>query len=159
VLVPLALDRVLELRDRGALLDTREPLDFARGSLPGSINIGLEGTFATWAGTLLDRDRPVVILAEPGRETESALRLGRIGLDRVEGYLEGGPAAVAFSRLERSERLSADALAVKLRDPKPPIVLDVRTPGERKIKHIPGSLHVPLDELRSRLGEVPRHAW
>ena len=76
------------------LLDTRDPFSFAKRHVAGSINIGLDGTFATWAGTLLDRERPVVLLAEPGREREAAMRLGRIGFDRVLGYLEGGPEAM-----------------------------------------------------------------
>ena len=159
VLVPLSIERVLELRDAGGqLLDTRDPSDFARGCVPGSVNIGLEGAFATWAGTLLDRERPVVILAEPGREAESALRLGRIGLDRVAGYLEGGPGALARSHLRHADRVSAEGLAARLRGPDPPIVLDVRNAGERDAKHIPGSLHLPLDQLRTRLGDVPRRS-
>ncbi len=88
VLQPLSLDEVLRLGDAGAqILDVRDAAEYAKGHLAGSINIGLGGQYATWAGTLLDRDKPIVIIAEPGREHEAALRLGRIGFDHVSGYL------------------------------------------------------------------------
>src|SRR6266436_125771 len=74
-LTPKTLDEVLALQASGAqLLDTRDPVDFAAAHLTGTINIGLGGQYATWAGTLLSRDQPIVILADPGREGESALR-------------------------------------------------------------------------------------
>src|SRR5580700_6700821 len=96
VLRPVALDEVIRLGDSGAqVLDVRDAAEFAKGHVAGSINIGLGGQYATWAGTLLDRARPIVIIAEPGREQEAALRLGRIGFDQVLGYLEGGMAALA----------------------------------------------------------------
>src|SRR5882672_2870314 len=80
VLHPVELDEVLKMGDAGAqILDVRDAAEYAKGHLAGSINIGLGGQYATWAGTLLDRIRPIVIVAEPGREGEAALRLGRIG--------------------------------------------------------------------------------
>src|SRR5262249_16379993 len=94
-LTPLSLDRVLELQVRGAPgLDSREPAEFGATHLAGSINIGLGGQYATWAGTILNREQPIVIIANPGAEHESALRLGRIGFDHVEGYLQGGLASL-----------------------------------------------------------------
>ena len=93
---PLALDRVLELQAGGAqLLDTRDPAEFAAAHLDGSINIGLGGEYATWAGTVLQHDTPIVVIADPGREEEAAVRLGRIGFDRVAGYLKDGMASLA----------------------------------------------------------------
>ena len=87
---PLTLDAVLELQAAGAqILDTRDAVEFASAHLAGSINIGLVGQFATWAGTVLNRQHPIVIIADPGRENESAIRLGRIGFDHVAGYFEG----------------------------------------------------------------------
>ena len=87
----LSLDRALELHANGAqLLDTREPAEFASSHLAASINIALSGQYATWAGTLLDRSRPIVIIANPGRENESAVRLGRIGFDNIAGFLKDG---------------------------------------------------------------------
>src|SRR5438128_3099902 len=76
---PLTLDRVLALQAAGAqVLDTREPVEFAAAHLRGSLNIGLGGQYATWAGTILGHERPIVIVSDPGRENESAMRLGRI---------------------------------------------------------------------------------
>src|SRR4029453_1782271 len=90
-LKPLTIDHVLALQNAGAqVLDTRDPTDFAAAHLRGSINIALGGQYATWAGTVLDRERPIVVIADPGREQESALRLGRIGFDQVVGYLQDG---------------------------------------------------------------------
>src|SRR5271154_6507456 len=78
---PLTLDGVLALQAAGAqILDTRDAAEFASAHLAGSINIGLVGQYATWVGTVLDRKHPIVIIADPGRENESAVRLGRIGL-------------------------------------------------------------------------------
>ena len=86
VLKPVELDELLELGDKGAqILDVRDPAEYAKGHLAGSINVGLGGQYATWAGTVLDRAKLIVIVAEPGREQEAALRLGRIGFDHVLG--------------------------------------------------------------------------
>src|SRR3984957_5959818 len=91
VLHPVELDEVIRLGDAGAqILDARDAAEYAKGHLARSINVGLGGQYATWAGTVLDRDKPIVIIAEPGREQEAALRLGRIGFDHVKGYLQSG---------------------------------------------------------------------
>jgi len=88
---PLGLDEVVRHQNAGAqVLDVRPPVDFARHHLVGSVNISLSGAYATWAGTVLDQQQPIVLVAEPGQEEEAAMRLGRIGFDHVVGYLEGG---------------------------------------------------------------------
>jgi hydroxyacylglutathione hydrolase len=88
---PLPLDSVLGLQSAGAqILDTRDPVEFAAAHLKGSINIGLGGQYATWAGTVLNREDPIVIIASPSREKEAAIRLGRIGFDHIVGYLKDG---------------------------------------------------------------------
>jgi glyoxylase-like metal-dependent hydrolase (beta-lactamase superfamily II)/rhodanese-related sulfurtransferase len=158
-LAPLPLDRVLELLAEGAeVVDTRDPTDFAAAHLEGSVNIGLGGPYATWAGTLLNRDRPIVIVADPGRERESALRLGRIGFDRIAGYLEGG--LLSLDRrpdLTRSTpRLGAMLAADRLHDARPPLLLDVRTAQEWNEKRVPGAVHVPLNQLPERMTDLPR---
>jgi len=158
-LKPLKLDDVLRLEGAGAqILDVRDPAAFAAAHLVGSINIGLGGTYATWAGTLLSREKPIVIIAEPGREHEAETRLGRIGFDHVAGYLEGGMQALASrpDLVRRSERLDPATLAQELQSPDPPVILDVRSPGERKTKRIENSLHLPLNHLCERLLEVPQ---
>jgi rhodanese-related sulfurtransferase/glyoxylase-like metal-dependent hydrolase (beta-lactamase superfamily II) len=159
VLQPVALDEVIRLGDAGAqVLDVREPAEFAKGHLAGSVNIGLGGQYATWAGTLLDRAKPIVIVAEPGREYEAALRLGRIGFDHVMGYLDGGMAALAArpDLVWPTERVSAAMVAEELAGTDPPLVLDIRNPGEWQTRHIPESLNIPLNQIQERIAEVPR---
>src|SRR5437867_2162854 len=91
VLTPLSLEQVMASADAGAqLLDVRDPNEFAQSHLRGSINVGLAGQYATWAGTVLTRERAIVLIAEPGREQEAATRLGRIGFDEIAGYLAAG---------------------------------------------------------------------
>ena len=159
---PLKLDHVLALQDsaHAQLLDTRDPADFAAVHLAGSINVGLGGQYATWAGTVLSRDRPIVIIADPGREPESATRLGRIGFDHIVGYLEDGLQSIA-SRPEltiSTERLSAQVAADRVHaqtDDGAPVLIDVRAPRERDQKRIPGSLSIPLNHLAERTSELP----
>src|SRR6202043_1792493 len=96
VLHPIDLEEVLRMGDAGAqILDIRDPGEYAKGHLAGSINIGLGGQYPSWAGTVLDRAKPIVIIAEPGREQEAALRLGRVGFDHVKGYLLRGREGLA----------------------------------------------------------------
>jgi hydroxyacylglutathione hydrolase len=156
---PLPLQLVLELQAAGAqVLDVRDPGDFAKGHLAGSINVGLGGQYATWAGTVLDRERPIVIVAEPGREEEAATRLGRIGFDEVAGFLEGGIQTLETrpELLVRTERVNATVLAEQLASSMPPLVLDVRTPREWETAHIAGSLNTPLNHLQERLLDLSR---
>ncbi len=155
---PIPLYGVLALRDVGAqILDTREPGDFAAAHLKGSINVGLNGQFATWAGTVLDRDHPIVIVADPGKEREAATRLGRIGFDHVAGYLQGGLSSVdgRDDLQSGTERLSPQVAAERLQTGTP-VVIDVRGPGERAQRHISGDVSIPLTQLQRRIEEVPR---
>lgn len=158
VLKPLTLDEVVRMRNSGAqLLDVRDASEFAGAHLSGSLNIGLGGQFATWCGTLLDREKPIVIIASPGQEREAATRLGRIGFDRVGGYLKDGMKAAESSPglVQNTSCLAATTIAEQLASPFPPMILDVRTEKERRDKHIEGSLHIPLNHLRERIHELP----
>jgi len=158
-LKPLTIDHVLALQNVGAqLLDTRDPTDFAAAHLRGSINIGLGGQYAIWAGTVLDRERPIVVIADPGREQESALRLGRIGFDQVVGYLQDGMLSLqARPDLTTSTvRLSAALAAERLASADPPVLIDVRSPDEYNQKHLTGSLTIPLNRLTSSVTKLPR---
>jgi len=156
----LTLDAVLALKADGAqILDTRDPDEFGAAHLTGSINIGLGGQYATWAGTMLDRKHPIVIIAAPGREAESAIRLGRIGFDHVAGYLQNGLHSLE-SRPElitKTEHLSAPFAAELLSSSQPPLVVDVRAPREREQKHIGGSLSIPLNRLTENLERLPKN--
>lgn len=154
-LAPMSLADVRAAAERGAVvLDTRPADAFAAGHLSGSLNVGLAGKFATWAGTLVSPDDDVILVTEPGKESESATRLGRIGLDKVLGYLDGGPAAVESPGA--LESVTVDALRGELDGDGAPLVLDVRTAREWEGGHIDGSLNVPLNQLARRLDEVPR---
>jgi rhodanese-related sulfurtransferase len=165
-LKPLALDDVLRLKSEGAqLVDVRDAAYFEAGHLRDNLNIGLSGQYATWAGTLLDLERPIVVITDPGREYEAEMRLGRIGFDRVAGHLEGGMQALASrpdlpELIARTERISPEELAEELARPAdasgPVFVLDVRAAQEWKQSRIEGSENVPLNRLRTRLGDVPR---
>jgi glyoxylase-like metal-dependent hydrolase (beta-lactamase superfamily II)/rhodanese-related sulfurtransferase len=159
VLRPLDLDETLRQRQAGAyVLDVRDPGDWTAAHFAGSINIGLGGQFATWAGTLLDRGRPIVLVAEPEREQEAAMRLGRIGFDHVVGYLDGGMLALAQrpDLVRATERVTAAELAERLGAAEAPAVLDVRNDGEHRTKRIAGSLNIPLSKLEARLEELPK---
>jgi glyoxylase-like metal-dependent hydrolase (beta-lactamase superfamily II)/rhodanese-related sulfurtransferase len=156
---PIPLDEAVRLKNAGAtLLDVRDPAVYAAGHLAGSTNVGLGGRFASWCGTVLDRERRIVVIAEPGREQEAVLRLGRIGYDQVEGYLEGGPAAFeGHEELRRSHpRIEVAELAEQLSGDHPPLVLDVRTPTEWEAGHVEGSVNAPLQTLGEHLDALPR---
>ncbi len=160
VLNPLTLDEVLQLREqRAQMLDVRDPSEFAAAHLIGSTHVGLGGQFAMWCGTILDRDKPIVIVADPGRETEAATRLGRIGFDHIAGYLEGGMHALESrpDLMRHTARVTAQVLAERLNGSDPPHVLDVRTESEWDQKRIVGAIHVPLSQLQKRIDEVPRN--
>jgi len=155
----LNLDQLLALQAVGAqVLDTRDPAEFAAAHLIGSINVGLGGQYATWAGTVLSREKPIVIIADPGREHEAAMRLGRIGFDQVVGYLENGLHSIESRRelTASTERLSPQVAAERVATAeRAPLMVDVRAPGERQQKHIVGSVGIPLSHLGERLSELP----
>lgn len=140
------------------ILDVRDAAEYAKGHLAGSINIGLGGQYATWAGTVLDRDMPILIIAEPGREQEAALRLGRIGFDHLKGYLRGGMQALAErpDLVWPTERITAQMVAEELAAADPPLILDIRNPREWATKHIAESVNIPLNHLQERIDEIPR---
>lgn len=158
VLKPLSLAELLARMDSGAqVLDVRDPAEFSAGHLAGSINIGLGGQFASWAGTVLDREQPILLVASPGLEKQAATRLGRIGFDHVGGYLDLGMAALEShsEHVARTPRIAATALAEQMASATTPLLLDVRADKERRDKFIEGSLHIPLNHLHERVGELP----
>jgi rhodanese-related sulfurtransferase/glyoxylase-like metal-dependent hydrolase (beta-lactamase superfamily II) len=162
-LKPLSLPDVLAAQKSGAqLLDVRDGIDFEGGHLRGTLNIALNGKYATWAGSLLEHDRPIVVIAEEGGEEEAVMRLGRIGFDNVAGYLDGGMNALTSREdlVERTERITAPALAEWLAGTRvefgpAPVVIDVRNEAERAGGHIEGSLNIPLPHLEERVREIP----
>jgi glyoxylase-like metal-dependent hydrolase (beta-lactamase superfamily II)/rhodanese-related sulfurtransferase len=153
----LAVAEAEALAKAGApVLDTRDPADFAGAHWKGSINVGLDGKFANWAGSVIAAGKPVVVIAEAGREKEAATRLSRVGLDAA-GVLDKGMAALDKrpDLVARTPRLTARALSEKLSAADAPLVVDVRTPAEREGGFIPGSVFVPLAKWPAAKDEVP----
>jgi hydroxyacylglutathione hydrolase len=141
--------------DTGALiLDTRSPSSFGKGFIPGSINIGIEGSFAVWAGTLIpDIAQRILIVADPGREHEVITRLARVGYDHAIGYLEGGFDAWKASGkdIDVIQSVSAESLAMLLKaDPKTN-VLDVRKQSEYDSEHLVDAINMPLDYINENM--------
>ena len=155
---PLGIDEVMRLKSQGAeVVDVREAADFEGAHLAGSINIGLKGKYATWCGSILSHEHPIVVVADPGSEEEAVMRLGRIGFDNVAGYLRDGMAAVE-SRPELIRvisRITAPALAGQLTESPKPFILDVRSEKEWQSGHLACSHNIPLTHLRERMTEVP----
>lgn len=154
----LSLDEVLSAQRRGVqVVDVRDPADFEGAHLVGTINIGLDGKYATWAGTILDKAAPIVVIADSDRVEEAVMRLGRIGFDLVEGYLEHGMAALESrpDLVETTDRITAEALHEQLVSESAPLVVDVRAEKEWSGGHLEGSLNVPLNQLVGRIGEIP----
>ncbi len=141
----------------GLVLDTRPASQYGAGHIPGSIHIGLSGQFASWAGTLLPAETPIVLVAEdPERVSEAHLRLARVGLEKIAGFLSGGVLAWHESGrpLARTEQISVDELARRLETGEVAQLVDVRRPGEWNSGHIAQARHVPLHELAARVEEL-----
>jgi glyoxylase-like metal-dependent hydrolase (beta-lactamase superfamily II)/rhodanese-related sulfurtransferase len=151
--VPLDLEAVLaHQRDGAAVLDTREATDYAAGHLRGSIEIGLGGRFAEYAGDVVRPHQPVVLVGEPGAELEAKVRLARIGFDHVVGYL-ADPVRAFLEHPEhvvRSSRVGVDDLARRLDEGLEVQLVDVRNPGEVALGIIEGSTVLPLAQLLDR---------
>lgn len=131
------------------ILDTRPSGTFTQGFVPGSISIGLDGRFAEWAGSLLPFDVPMLLVAEPGKEKESIVRLARVGLDKVQGYLDGGYEAWKNSG-EKSDLIidvEADELMMDIPFDNNLVVIDVRKPAEYADGHLKDALNIPLNDL------------
>ena len=150
----------LETFDRhvaaGALVvDGRTPEEFAHGHLEGSINVGLEGRYAEFAGSVVPNDVDILLVVEPGFEREAKNRLGRIGFDRVIGYL-GDPLEVFAEHPERTQRASRLTIQEfdERRNELDIQVLDVRNPGEHRVGTIADAPNVPVGQLRDRANEL-----
>ncbi|CAN5463559.1 rhodanese-like domain-containing protein [soil metagenome] len=149
------------LADGAVLLDARDQVDFAGGHLRGSLSVPLDGRFAETAGMLLDPADDIVLVVPEGHEAEAVTRLARIGFDRVIGYLpaiEEVLLSCEAAGVGHTSRLTPAQLDEALADSsRRVVVLDVRNEGELEGSGtIPGSVNLPLAQLRARIGEVPR---
>ena len=139
------------------ILDVRHQDDFAKGHIPKSIFIGLEGGFAPWVGALiLDYKQPILLVTQEGRENETITRLARVGYDNTIGYLKGGFDAwkKAGYEYDTVTTIEASDLEEKLQENVP--VFDVRKPGEYASEHIVDVPSTPLDFLNEHLAEFPK---
>jgi len=146
---PLTIEKFRQAVDQGALiLDTRKADEFEKGFIPGSINIGLNGQFAVWVGTLIDIQKKLVLVTEPGRESETVLRLARVGYEKIAGYLQGGVSSYD-NELEKVRSIPADEIK-RMRE-HGAVVLDVRKPGEWSVSHIKDAEFLPLANFPENL--------
>lgn len=145
--------------ETGALmLDTRKPEEFAKGFIPNSISIGIDGGFAPWVGALItDIRQPILVIADPGREEEVITRLARVGYDNTLGYLEGGFETWKKSGKEADSivSISADEFANRFAKSKLDVV-DVRKPGEFEAEHVDGARSIPLDYISEHMAEISK---
>ena len=139
------------------VLDVRNQADFAKGHIPRSIFIGIDGGFAPWVGALIgDTKQAILLVAPEGREEEVVTRLSRVGFDNTMGFLEGGFDAwkAASKEYDSVSSISAEEFKTALGEEKPP-VFDVRKPGEFTSEHIDNAHNAPLDFLNDHLAEFP----
>ena len=131
------------------ILDTRNSAEFTKGFIPGSVSIGLNGRFAEWAGSLLPFDAPLLLVSDPGKEKESIIRLARVGLDKVQGYLEGGyePWKKSGEKTDLIIDVEADELMMDIPFDKNLVVVDVRKPVEFAEGHLQDAVNIPLNEM------------
>ncbi len=148
---PLSIEAFKKLiaDDDTICLDTRVSSEFVDGFIPGSINIGLDGRFAEWAGSLLPFDKPFVLVTEPGKEKESVVRLARVGFAQMSGYLEGGFAnwKEAGEPIDLIVNIEADEFAMDLPFDIKLKVVDVRRETEFADGHVAGARNIPLETL------------
>jgi hydroxyacylglutathione hydrolase len=149
--------QVRDAMSKGAVLvDGRGPEEFALGHLRGAVNIGLEGRYAEFAGSVVATDADIVLFTEPGQELEAKTRLARIGFDRVIGYLVR-PFEVMFDHQDQvqvASRLTAKAFDERAAQIADLQVVDVRNPGEVAAGMIPGAVSIPVGQLPARLAEL-----
>jgi glyoxylase-like metal-dependent hydrolase (beta-lactamase superfamily II)/rhodanese-related sulfurtransferase len=153
-LTPLSVDDFEQkVKDGAIILDTRSSTIFTEGFVPESLSIGLDGRFAEWAGSILPFDKDLVLVTEPGKEEETVVRLARVGLDKVTGYLDGSFEAwqQAGKKIDLIIDVEPEELAMDIPFDNKLQVIDVRKPSEFEIGHIKGAENIPLSELTDPL--------
>lgn len=140
--------------DHGALiLDTRKADDFEKGFVPNSVNIGLNGQYAIWTGTLININQPLVLVTEAGKEHESILRLARVGYENVKGYLRGGISSWT-KNLDQIKSIQAKDMKKEMEEGVE--VIDVRKPGEWTVSHVKDAMFLPLSDMPSNLSSLDK---
>ena len=155
---PLTPHEVVQLRDAGhVLLDVRTAADFGAAHVPGSTNIGLGGQFAMWAGSLVPLNASIVVIADTGAQVdETVVRLARVGIENVKGYLEGGVQSwrEAGFPVDTIEQVTVAQLQEQMATGDLQI-LDVRRPAEYIGGHVPRAFNAPLASLEKSLDPLP----
>jgi len=143
------------IRNGGLVLDTRNQEDFEKGFITGSLNVGLNGQYAIWVGTLVDIETPLLLITDEGKEEESIVRLARVGYENVAGYLEGGISTWKNANLSMItiQSVEAEELGGRLGETK---VLDVRKVSEFENGHVKKAINIPLSELQDRMHELDK---
>ncbi len=142
---PLSYERFSAAMKEGTLiLDAREAAVFEKGFIPGSLNIGLNGQYAVWVGTLIDIKKPLLLVTEVGKEQEAILRLARVGYENIAGHLTGGITAWKGT-LDMVN--SINAVDLKAGKVKGATILDVRKPSEWNISHLKDARFTPLSDI------------
>lgn len=152
---PLSVEATeMELAAGATVLDTRTPEEFEKGFIPGAINIGLNGMFAIWVGTVIDIQNKLVLVCDEEKEEEAVLRLARVGYENIVGYLKGGLASWsgAGKPLDTVTSVSAQVFADKVKSGA--TVLDVRKISESESGHVKGATVIPLSELPGNYSSV-----
>ena len=141
------------------ILDTRDAQSFAKGFVPNSINIGIDGSFAPWVGAMIpDIKQEILLITEPGRETEVITRLARVGYDFTIGYLEGGIDSWknAEKELDTIVSISPETLAQKQAADPNIAILDVRKASEYGSEHIINAQNAPLDFINNSMASIDK---
>lgn len=147
--------------ENALVLDVRAAKDFAKGFIPNAINIGLEGQFASWVGTLItDLQQPILLITEEGNEEEAVLRLSRVGYDNCIGYLKGGFEAWAAEgrEIDTVNTIAAEDFVEKFSKDNTLKAIDVRRKSEYDSEHVVGIENAPLDFLNSYMASIDHDA-
>lgn len=154
---PQAFELVAD--ESGALvLDTRDPEDFAKGFIPNSVNIGLDGNYAQWVGEMIPSvQQEILLVTYPGKEEEAITRLSRVGYDNTIGLLEGGFDAwkAEGKDFETVDRINVKELEAQL-ETGAPLVIDVRKKSEFDSEHVISAMNVPLNQINEHLSSFPK---
>ena len=145
---------------KALILDTRKSKDFSKGFIPNSINIGIDGSFAVWVGTLInDLKQPILLITDKGKEQEVITRLARVGYDYTIGFLEGGFPAWkdAGMQIDIIKTITASEFAIEEENNPEINILDVRKTSEFLSEHVENAINTPLDYINESMKLIDKN--
>jgi rhodanese-related sulfurtransferase len=151
---------LIKAETNALIIDTRNAKNFGEGFIPDSINIGIDGDFAVWVGTIIvDLKQKLVVIAEPNRIDEVITRLLRVGFDQVMGYLDGGIEAWknAGKELYQIKSVTPIQLASIMQNNPDTLLLDVRKASEYNSQHVVSAINTPLDYYKNFLAQIDKN--